>query len=237
MAVKPKLIGDKDRLLLREDQDRLLAFLEEEATENPKQWETPRRVVRIILQSGLRASEVAKLTCGDVDVHSRPYRLIVRGGKKRQDDEAEEVVIPESLARELREWTANRPSDHPVIARNNVFPYHRVSIWRFVKRAFAACDLNPKFSVHTLRHRFGTSMYQSSQDLLLTQKQLRHRSPDMATRYIHLAQAEEQMEDAVRGLDLDLGSSAPMGRGSPRNRASGTQVPRGRRGKRSPRRK
>jgi integrase len=234
---KPKLIGDKDRLLLREDQDRLLAFLDAQAADEPKKWETPRRVVRLILQSGLRASEVASLTVGDVDVKSRPYRLVVRGGKKRRADEAEEVVIPDSLARELRLWTEGRATDAPVIAHQNVFPYHRVSIWRFVKRAIEACDLNPKFSTHTLRHRFGTTMYQSSQDLLLTQRQLRHRSPEMATRYIHLAQAEEQMEDAVRGLDLDLGHSASMGRGPAKGRVSAPQVSRGRRGKRTPRKK
>jgi integrase len=202
MPARPRLIGDKDRLLLKDDQDRLLEFLDDASEQNPKEWENPRRVVRLILQSGLRASEVANLTVADCDIRSRPYRLVIRGGKKRSQDEADEVIIPDSLAEELAEWCADRPDDAPVIGRNGVFPYCRKTIWLFVKKAMTACDLNPRFSTHTLRHRFGTTMYQSSKDLLLTQKQLRHRTSDMSTRYVHLANAEYEMAKAVSGLDL-----------------------------------
>lgn len=203
MPHKPRLIGDKDRLLLREDQDRLLDFLADAADRDPRTWEQPRRVILLALQSGLRATEMTTLLIEHCDVASRPYRVLVWGGKKRDGSDVDEVVIPQALADNIQVWAGDRPGDAPLIAKcGGHRPVTRQRIWQWVKAAFRACDLHPKFAVHTLRHRFVTSTWQATGDLLFTQKQARHRTLDMTTRYVHLAALETEAMGAVDALGV-----------------------------------
>lgn len=199
MPAKPRLHGDKDRLLLLDDQDRLLDFLERGADAG---WEPTRRAVLLILQTGLRVTEACSLLIADCDVRSRPYRVLVRGGKKRDADHVDEVIIPEALAVAIREWCAGRPGDAPVLARQNVFPYTRQHLWRIVKEAYTEVGLHDKFGVHTLRHRFITTTYQQTNDIIFTQRQARHKSLDQTSAYVHLAAMEGEMLDAVDNVGV-----------------------------------
>lgn len=221
MPNKPRLIGDKDRLLLREDQDRLLHFLDAAVDDDPQQWEMPRRVILLALQSGLRASEIAALQIDHCDIGTRPYRILVWGGKKRDGTEVDEVVIPAALANDIAEWAEGRAPDAPLISKcgGNRF-VTRQRIWQWVKGAFRECGLHHKFAVHTLRHRFVTSTWQATGDLLFTQKQARHRTLDMTTRYVHLAALETEAMSAVDDMGLG-GEPAPRRRAkSPKNGAN-----------------
>lgn len=199
MPAKPRLHGDKDRLLLLDDQTRLLDFLERGADHG---WEPTRRAVLLILQTGLRVSEACALLISDCDVRSRPYRVLVRGGKKRDADHVDEVIIPAALAADIREWSAGRPTDAPLLARQAVFPYTRQHLWRCVKEAYTEVGLHDKFGVHTLRHRFITTTYQQTHDIIFTQRQARHKSLDQTSAYVHLAAMEGEMLDAVDAVGL-----------------------------------
>lgn len=198
MPGKPRLIGDKDRLLLLEDQDRLLAW----CNSGDAAREPVRRFVLLGLQSGLRVSEACRLLIQDCDVDSRPYRVLVRGGKKRTADHVDEVMVPESLALEIRDWRRGRPGDVPLVARQRVFAYSRQHAWWLLKRALRACGCNPKFGFHTLRHRFITTTWLETQDLILTQRQARHRTLDQTSAYIHLAALETAAAQAIDAVGV-----------------------------------
>lgn len=227
MPQKPRLIGDKDRLILQGDLDRLLAFLDRvvhkpqppqptpllpRAKTWPAFWRTSRFAVRVLLQSGLRASELAHLTVADCDLASQPYRLLVRGGKKRRADEVDEVLIPTALARELRSWIEDGElrTEDPIIPNRWGRACSRRWIYELAKAPLRACKLNPKFSTHTYRHRFGTTlMQQSDGNLMLVKQQLRHRSLQPTAGYLHLADLEAQTVAAVDKLGLGPGTLAP----------------------------
>lgn len=57
-----------------------------------------------------------------------------------------------------------------------------------------------KVTLHNLRHRFGTSVYQQTRDLLVTQQLLRHSS--VATTQIYALVEEEAPRAAIAGLTL-----------------------------------
>ena len=198
MPGKPHLIGDKDRLLLLEDQERLLEW----CYGGGPTRELCRRFVLLGLQSGLRVSEACRLLIKDCDVDSRPYQVLVRGGKKRSKDHIDPVIIPESLALDILEWREGRPEDVPLVARQRVFRYSRQHAWAILKQAFLACRLNPKFGFHTLRHRFITTTWQETQDLVFTQRQARHRTLDQTSAYIHLAALETAAAGAVDAVGV-----------------------------------
>jgi integrase len=220
VPAKPRLHGDKDRLLLLTDQDRLLDFLDRHADAG---WEPTRRAVLLILQTGLRVSEACNLLIADCDVRSRPYRVLVRGGKKRDREHVDEIIIPEALAVEIRVWCADRPADAPVLARQTVFPYTRQHLWRCIKEAYTEVGLHDKFGVHTLRHRFITTTYQQTNDIIFTQRQARHRSLDQTSAYVHLASMEGDMLEAVDAVGVG-GARKKRSRGSSPRRATDAKI-------------
>ncbi|HET6496437.1 MAG TPA: site-specific integrase [Thermoleophilia bacterium] len=202
MPARPRLIGDSDRLIMSGPLEELLQYLDTMAR-GDRGWEDSRFIVHLVLQSGLRAAEVAKLKVGDCELLSEPYRVLVRGGKKRRADEVDAVLIPKTLGLMLQARCDGRDADAYVLAHGGK-PYTRQWIWGQVKRAIRnVTSVNPKASTHTLRHVYGTRIYQHSENLLLTQRQLRHRSLAPTTRYIHLADLERETMEAVNALGLD----------------------------------
>lgn len=202
MAGRPRLIGDSDRLILSGPLNELLQYLDTMAR-NSRGWEDARFIVHLVLQSGLRASEVARLKVGDCEITAPPFRVLVRGGKKRRADEVDAVLIPDALAELLRQRCGDRDPDDYVLSHGRK-PYTRQWVWAQVKRAIRnVASVNPKASTHTLRHVYGTRVYQHSENLLLAQRQLRHRSLAPTTRYIHLADLERETMEAVNALGLD----------------------------------
>lgn len=232
MPNKPKLIGDKDRLLLREDQDRLLAWLQ---AQGPA-WEPIWRFAVLILNSGLRVSEACRLEVQDCDLATRPYRLLVRGGKKRAADEVDEIFVSERFARMAQEWIAGRPSDVPLVARGRVHHYTRQHVWERLKQAYRACGLSAKFGVHTLRHRFITTTWLETENLIRTQRQARHRTLDQTSAYIHLASLEAEVMGDLEAVGDRAEPRGARARSSRRKRDAEalavTQAARRRRGKR-----
>jgi hypothetical protein len=218
--VKPRLIGDKDRLILKEDVARLTEFVSAAAEAGVPRptwapdsahgpwfhfWRQSELVVRILFQSGLRRAELANLKVRDCDTATAPQRLLVRGGKKRRADEVDAVRIPAGLAQEIDRWIARHElnPDDPLLPSARGRHLSVRWIYQLAKEPILAIGLNPKFATHHYRHRYATSLYQSTDDLLVVQKQLRHRSLQPTATYLHLANAEEVMADAMDGISLD----------------------------------
>lgn len=232
--LKPRLIGDKDRLIPQAEVERVLAFLDVAAETGqptpayvarkrrargrdttgrkdawPWFWQQSRFAVRLLLQSGLRCSELAALQVRDCDLGSRPYRILVRGGKKRAADHLDPVMIPTGLADAIAEWVADcAPTDY-VIRNRAGRRCSRRWIYELAKAPMEPLGLNPKFATHHYRHRFATSMMQQTDgDLLFVQKQLRHRSLQPTSVYLHLADYEGESMEAVERMGLDAGRDA-----------------------------
>jgi len=181
-------------------------------------WGQSRLAVHILLQSGLRCDEVAELQVRDCDTGSRPFRLLVRGGKKRRADEVDAVLIPGDLADELKAWIAAHQlsaTDHLIRNRRGARCSRRW-IYELAKAPMRQLTLNPKFATHHYRHRYATTLLQrTGGNLLFVQKQLRHRSLQPTSAYLHMADYEESALDAVDRMSLDgdaeSQTSAPAG--------------------------
>lgn len=130
-------------------------------------------MLRLAAEMGLRRSEVAQVHTDDVLDDLVGWSLVVhgKGGKERV------VPMPGTLARAIK--------DAP---RGYLFP----GDWgpghlspAYVGKRIR--DLLPDgWTMHTLRHRFGTRAYTRRQDLLLVQELLGHASPSTTRRYIEL---------------------------------------------------
>lgn len=141
-------------------------------------------MLRLAAELGLRRGEVARVHTDDLMVDLVGYSLIVhgKGGRDRI------VPLPRSLGQQL----AAMPEGFVFAGRDNghLSPRYVGKIIR---------DLLPgEWTMHTLRHRFGTRAYALTSDLLLVQDLLGHASPSTTRRYV--AGNPQRAREAVEAL-------------------------------------
>jgi integrase/recombinase XerD len=137
-----------------------------------------RAALETLYATGCRASEVAGLRVGDLDLAGGSARCIGKGDKER-------VVPLGSRAREALKEYLSRDRDRLLAGRvgvANVFvtkrgrPLTRVGLWTIVKTHARVVDLPESVSPHTLRHSFATHLLAGGADLRVVQEMLGHAS-------------------------------------------------------------
>jgi integrase/recombinase XerC len=144
-------------------------------------------MLRLAAEVGMRRGEVAVVHSKDLMEDLVGHSLIVhgKGGKQRV------VPLPQSLGRAL----AHAEPGY-------LFPGHDDGHLspRYVGKLIR--DLLPgDWTMHTLRHRFGTRAYALTSDLLLVQEMLGHASPTTTRRYVQYDR--DRMRAAVDELAVD----------------------------------
>lgn len=141
-------------------------------------------MLRLAAEVGMRRSEVAVVHTDDLmeDLVGWSLRVHGKGGKMRV------VPLPTSLGRALA--TTPRGFLFPGNDAGHLSP-------RYVGKLIR--DLLPgDWTMHTLRHRFGTRAYALTSDLLLVQEMLGHASPSTTRRYVEYDR--DRMRSAVEEL-------------------------------------
>jgi integrase/recombinase XerC len=190
------------RWLDRQEQYRLLRAAEERVqigdvkaggdTSAPA-YIRPRRdraIVVLMLNTGLRLSEVAALRLDDVEIKPRSGKVIVRSGKGRK---SRTVKLNKDARKALSAWLEVRPEiegeDAIFISQKGSAMAAR-SIARRVKHIGrkAGVDLTP----HMLRHSLGKNMVDSGTPLDRVAKALGHANLDTTKRYTLPSEADMQ---------------------------------------------
>lgn len=192
MGSRPKL-GEADKRMSAAEAEKLLTAAEALGM-------GVYRVCRLLLGTGLRAAEAAALEVRHLRLKDRPPKLLVIGGKKRDAGTADDVLLAPALAREFAVWIRERGPRARVLGLRA--PLTRQDVWRAVKRAVRAAKLNPRYSPHTLRHRFATDCAVSADgNVEWVRRQTRHGSLDQVTRYLHAADDELKAGERLASMD------------------------------------
>lgn len=158
--------------------------------------------IDILTSSGLRASEVANLRCGDCLIGYRKSSLYVRPskwGKTRY------VQIPEALRLHLKKylaWKQDRgepvgPDDHLFLGQRG--PWGPMAVSQMVKKWLRHLGLYEQGkSAHSLRHSYATELYRREKDLRCVQKQLGHSS--IQTTQIYSDCLPEDIDRQIKNL-------------------------------------
>jgi len=144
-------------------------------------------LVELLLATGLRKAELARLRKADVDLAAR--RMFVEG---KTDDVyvpiAEEIVpvLERMLARAFRDGRLIRSAG----TVEELF-----KAWR---RRLGL----PKFSAHMMRHSLGSSLAAAGVDPFVIRDALRHATLTQSARYVHAAQGrvDRAVDDLMRRL-------------------------------------
>jgi integrase/recombinase XerD len=148
-------------------------------------------MMRLMLNAGLRASEVLSLTPRHIDFTNG--KLTVKRGKGGKD---RVLWLNEGDLEILRAWREKRPRSEFFFSTLKgkwiIDRDLRIMVERRAKRAGISKDVHP----HMLRHSFATDLYRETKNILLVQKALGHSDLSTTMIYTHIHDAE--LESAMK---------------------------------------
>lgn len=182
----------RDKFLEPEEVRQLLNVCEDKAiadvVKGRKTWINRFMLVHLALHTGLRVSEMAALTVGDLHLTGKSPFLMVqngKGGRKR------DVYMDRGLATHIKGFLSVRheewglaPDPHvPLLANAKGRPFTTAALHQSFKKALEAAGLAGRCSVHGARHTYSTLLLARTGNLRFVQKQLGHASLNMTSLY------------------------------------------------------
>ncbi len=146
-------------------------------------------IILVLLDTGVRASELCNLSYDDFDQGSG--RLLVREGKGAKD---RHVYLGESARRVLWRYMNGRTGGPLFPTRNNT-PLNRSNLSRLIRRIAKAANVK-KANVHRFRHTFAVNFLRNGGNVFALQNLLGHARMDTVKTYVRLA--EQDLADAQR---------------------------------------
>ncbi|MEM0128075.1 MAG: tyrosine-type recombinase/integrase [Thermoplasmatales archaeon] len=143
-----------------------------------------RLIVKLLVYTGLRVSELCSLKFGDIDVNGKTIK--VRSGKGDKD---RLVVFSNEVVQDLRSYLAYAKSSRkseflfPTSRSKKISP---VTVERIIRSIVARSGIQKKITPHTFRHTFATSLLRNGADLRIIQVLLGHSSISTTQIYTHL---------------------------------------------------
>jgi len=187
---------DPQKLIKPDEVKKLRKYLSQQAKSGDQRAKLRWFIIDLYLGTGLRVSEGMDLKVEDVHVGYGENYIYVREGK---GGKSANVIISESLKRHIKRYLAKTKisSEHLLLSERNV-PFTRSGLQKLVKRVFEECGLPKRYSVHSLRHTFCSTLYRKTRDLRLVMKQARHASTNTTSIYADLL--NEELERGMEGL-------------------------------------
>lgn len=161
-----------------------------------------RLIIKIIVYSGIRVSEVLHLRTKDIVLEKGIYSLNIRG----KGDKYRVVMLKAyHIKTLLAEWLAIRSNfdiqDSLVFCNQRGKSLTQAYIHKIVEQILLSIGLKKeKMGAHMLRHSFATLLYQKRHDLILVQEALGHADLNTSRIYTHfdkqrLLEAASIMDD------------------------------------------
>jgi integrase/recombinase XerD len=141
----------------------------------------------VLLDSGLRASELASLCYGDYE--AKLGRLHVRQGKGGKD---RHVFLGATGRRLLWRYLATRKNirpTEPLFATRDLTPLNRNSLLLLIKRIAMRAEVSDA-GLHRFRHTFAINFLRNGGNVLELQRMLGHEKLDTLNIYVRLAQSD-----------------------------------------------
>ncbi len=148
---------------------------------------------------GLRAIEIVGFRHGDTDRLDEKV-LRVRTAKRRKV-QYDDVAAPPNLVAVLKAYIRSLPAAQRQ-PWERVFPLTTRQAGRIFKIHARIAGLNPRYSIHSLRHFRGIMAYQKEKDINFAKESLRHASLASTQTYVHTV--DMLQKGAALDVDMDL---------------------------------
>jgi integrase/recombinase XerC len=150
-------------------------------------------IFELFYASGIRLSELAGLSRGDVDFSIRMVRVKGKGGRERVVPLGRVAiealkVYQAALAEAEQEDKRLKVTDREALFLNRLGGRMTDrTIARRLKKRVLAAGLSPDISPHALRHSFATHLLNAGADLRVVQELLGHKSLSTTQKYTHIS--------------------------------------------------
>lgn len=148
------------------------------------------------INTGLRISDLLKLTIGDVRGKDK---IDIR---EKKTGKAKRFKIPEKVLAELEEYMIGMKDDALLFPseRSKDKPVDRVRVYRILNEAAQEAGITDPIGTHTLRKTFGYHFYKKTKDVAILQDIFNHSAPSVTRRYIGIN--EDEIDKALEGFEL-----------------------------------
>jgi len=167
-----------------------------------------RAIFMLMLRSGLRVSEVANITLGDIDL--RGQRLLIRDAKWAKD---RLVYISDDATKALIDYLKIRPpskTDKAFLNQKGPFGGQPLSIRGIQKRMeYYTKKMGLRISCHHLRHTMATQMLNADAELVTIQDLLGHSWITTTQRYCRVSNRKVQ-RDYYKAMEVVLRRTTSM---------------------------
>jgi site-specific recombinase XerC len=152
-------------------------------------------MIEIGLNTGLRVEEMRELKCSDLNIQKGQASVSVRKGK---GNKPRNVKISESFRHRCKrflEWKKRRGQgiepDSRLLTSNKGTQLSKRALQKAFKKCIKKAGLPEHYSIHALRHTYGTHLYiASNHNLRLVQEQLGHSSVRVTEVYASLVDSD-----------------------------------------------
>jgi len=146
-----------------------------------------RAIILLLLDTGLRASELCNLRAGELDLKNRGLVVMGKGDKERT------VRISPRTAQATWRYLSTRdgaqgPNAYLFTSKEGL-PMSRHTLRRMVTRAGRRAGVRGA-NVHRFRHTFAIQLLRNGGNIYALQRLLGHSSLEMVQRYLAIAQAD-----------------------------------------------
>jgi len=180
---------------------RLVSFLSQKEMNAPFNEDEnnirARTVLELLYGTGLRISECANLTWGNLNFAEELVRVWGKGSKER--------IVP--LTKDSIKWLGKYkdsqskkgvpcfPSNF-VFSKNGEKPYNTRKLYSDIHNLLRSIGWEGKASPHVLRHTFATHLLENGANIVTVQKLLGHSNPNTTQIYTHVS--AEMLKDSLK---------------------------------------
>lgn len=173
------------------EQDHLRSLFNAVDTNSVPQGLRDRAILELLFSTGLRVSELVKLNRDQINLETREFGVIGKGGRARV------VFLSDSAAFWISKYLETRQDNFkplfiryakgldPTNAGENMRLTAR-SVERIVKKYVRRSRIPVDATVHTLRHTFATDLLSSGADIRSVQEMLGHKNISTTQIYTHV---------------------------------------------------
>ena len=164
-----------------------------------KRYRTGKRniaILKIILNCGLRVSEVTGLRPGNINLTNQKLRIVQgKGGIDR------DLIIPFELIDCLKAWKDIKPKNTDYFFTTlEGKQLSKRYLCDMVKRYGKRAKINKIISPHTLRHTYATEYYRQTKDIETLRRILGH--ADISTTTIYITLANIDVENGMKSFKV-----------------------------------
>ena len=144
-------------------------------------------LLELLYATGLRASEIASLKVGQLDLEGGTLRVLGKGSKERMVPVGRKAreVLARYLKRVRAEWAKDAAGDRLFLSHVGR-PLSRQTVWGILQKYAKSCGIRKKLYPHILRHSFATHLLEGGADLRVVQELLGHADIVTTQIYTHI---------------------------------------------------